>query len=279
MKNVLVTGATGSVGSAIVRQALAKGLSVRGASRMGTAVAGAEGIVFDYEKPETYAAALAGAEAVVLIAPPLDTESDVKMIPFIAEALQEDRALVLISAYGIEHAPESAIGKTEAYIRQHAKRWTILRPSFFMENFSTGFLAGMVQGGTIYLNAGEGKTAFISTEDIAAVAVAALSDEKHNGQAYGLTGAETLDHNEVVAKINAGAGAALQYVAVDDEAMLQGMLQSGAPQSAAEQATGMYALVAQGVWGGLADGVEKVLGRKPTSFDAFVEANVPYWKK
>lgn len=279
MKNVLVTGASGSVGSEIVRQALAQGLSVRSASRRGEAEAGAEAIVFDYEKPDTYAAALAGTEAVVLIAPPLDTQAYEKMLPFVTEALKEGRNLVMISAYGIEYAPESALGKLEAYIQQHAQRWTILRPSFFMENFSTGFLSGMVQGGAIYLNAGEGKTGFISTVDIAAVAVAALLDEKHNGQAYGLTGAETLDHQEVVAKINAGAGANLQYVPVSDEAMLQGMVQAGVPQNGAEQATTMYAMVAQNIWGGLADGVENVLGRPATSFDAFVKANVHHWKK
>lgn len=279
MKNVLVTGASGSIGSEIVREAVAKGLTVRAASRRGTAEAGAEGFVFDYEKPETYPAALAGVEAVVLIAPPLDTQAYEKMLPFLNEALKEDRKLVLISAYGIEYAPESALGKLEAYIQQHTQRWTILRPSFFMENFSTGFLSGMVQGGTIYLNAGEGKTGFISTVDIAAVAVQALLDEKHNGQAYGLTGAEALDHHEVVAKINAGAGASLHYVPVSDEAMLQGMLQGGVPQSGAEQAAGMYSMVAQGIWGGLSDGVEKVLGRSATSFDAFVQANARYWKK
>lgn len=279
MKKVLVTGATGSVGSEIVRQALAQGLSVRSASRRGSAEAGAEAVVFDYEKPDTYAAALAGTEAVVLIAPPLDTQAYEKMLPFVAEALKEGRKLVMISAYGIEYAPESALGKLEAYIQQHAQRWTILRPSFFMENFSTGFLSGMVQGGAIYLNAGEGKTGFISTVDIAAVAVTALLDEKHNGQAYGLTGAEALDHQEVVAKINAGAGANLQYVPVSDEAMLQGMVQAGVPQNGAEQATAMYAMVAQNIWGGLADGVENVLGRPATSFDAFVKANVHHWKK
>lgn len=279
MKNVLVTGATGSIGSDIVREAVAQGLTVRAASRRGTTEAGAEGVVFDYEKPETYAAALAGMEAVVLIAPPLDTQAYEKMQPFVAEALKEDRKLVMISAYGIEYAPESALGKLEAYIQQHTQRWTILRPSFFMENFSTGFLSGMVQGGTIYLNAGDGKTGFISTVDIAAVAVAALQDEKHNGQAYGLTGPEGLDHAEVVSKINAAAGSNLQYVAVSDEGMLQGMVQAGVSQSGAEQATGMYALVAQGIWSGLADGVEKVLGRPATSFDTFAKANVRYWQR
>ena len=282
--NVLVTGATGSVGSAIVRKLVADGHNVRGGSRHATQPgrlpAGAVGTALDFDQPATFGPALAGAEAVVLVAPPGDTLADVKMIPFIDQALASGTiTFVLISAMGIEFAPESTLGKLEAYLAANAPRYTFLQPTFFMENLSTGFFAQAFAHGGLRYNAADGKVGFISTDDIAAVAAAALADAAHHGQAYPLTGPAALDHHQVVAAINQAAGTHFTYTPLSDEQMRQEMLETGMAAESAAFFVNLFAGVAQGFSAAVLPTVQAVTGRAPIAFEEFAQANAHHWQR
>lgn len=281
---VLVTGATGSVGSAIVSKLVAEGHNVRGGSRHaalpGRLPAGAVGVALDFDQPATFGPSLEGTEAVVLVAPPGDTAADVKMIPFIDQALSAGaNTFVLISAMGIEFAPESTLGKVEAYLAARAPRYTFLRPTFFMQNLSTGFFAQALAYGGLRYNAAEGKVGFISADDIAAVAAEALASPAHHGQAYPLTGPEALDHHQVVAAINQAAGTAFTYTPLSDAQMRQEMLATGMPAESAEFFVNLFAGVAQGFSAAVLPTVEAITGRAPVSFAQFAQANAHHWQR
>ena len=160
----------------------------------------------------------------LLIAPPLDVESPAKLSPVIDRA----RALgvghiVLNSALGVDADENAPLRRIERHLMASGAGYTILRPNFFMENFTTGFLAPMIRQGEIYLAAGDGRTSFISTADIAAVAAEAFAGG-HQGREYNLTGPEALDHTEVAQLISQASGRTITYHAISEEEMLAGAM-------------------------------------------------------
>lgn len=265
MSQILVTGASGTVGTEIARQLQAAGFEVKAASRRGKSEAG-NAVVFDYNLPHTYAGALEGTDAAVLIAPSLDAQAYERMEPFIKQAIQQNIPLVFLSAIGMDHAEELALGKIEALLRKEAQRFYIVRPGFFMENFTTGFLAPMLKGGTLYLPGGSAKTAFISVKDIAAVFVKLLQEGLYDKSSYNLSGSEALTHKEVLDIMNAVKGTAYTYVPITVPELVQGAVSNGMPQASAEILGGLYASVEAKHWEDVLPDTEKLLGRKALGF-------------
>lgn len=265
MSQILVTGASGTVGTEIARELSAAGFEVKAASRSGKSQAG-KALVFDYNLPDTYAEALKGTDAVVLIAPSLDPQAYERMEPFVKLLVQKDIPLVFLSAIGMNHAPELALGRVEVLLQKEAQRFHIVRPSFFMENFTTGFIVPMLASGTLYLPGGEAKTAFISVRDIAAVIVNLIRGGVYDKSAYDLSGGESLTHTEVLNILNAKKGTAYRYVAISVPELVQGAVSKGMPQASAEMLGGLYAGVEAKLWEGVLPDTEKILGRKPLRF-------------
>ena len=280
MKTILVTGASGSLGRAAVAALVARGFSVRAASRHPQPVAApaVQAVHFDYTDPGTHQQALEGADGVLLIAPPLDVDSAAKLNPVIDRA----RALgigqiVLNSALGVDADESAPLRRIERHLMASGVDHTILRPNFFMENFTTGFIAPMVRQGEIYLAAADGRTSFISTADIAAVAAEAFSGG-HSGRAYNLTGPGALDHTEVAELISRAAGKTIRYHAISEEEMLQGAVHNGLPESAAQFMGLLYSVVRNGWAAGVTDDVREVTGRPPVSFAEFARQSAAAWK-
>lgn len=280
MKTILVTGASGSLGRAAITALSARGFGVRAASRHPRASAepAIQAVHFDYSDPSTHQPALEGVDGVLLIAPPLDVESPAKLNPVIdrAKALGVGH-IVLNSALGADADENAPLRRIERYLTASGVGCTILRPNFFMENFTTGFLAPMVRQGEIYLAAADGKTSFISTLDIAAVAAEAFAGA-HHGRAYNLTGPEALDHTEVTRLIRQAAGRTVNYHAISAEEMLRGAMQNGLPESAARFMGLLYNVVRNGWASGVTDDVQQVTGRAPLSFAGFARQSAAAWK-
>jgi len=266
MSQILVTGASGTVGTEVARQLSAAGFEVKAASRSGKSESG-KAVVFDYNLPHTYAAALEGTDAAVLIAPSLDPQAYERMEPFIKELAQKNIPLVFLSAIGMDHAPDLALGKVEALLQKEAQRFHIVRPSFFMENFTTGFIAPMLNGGTLYLPGGDAKTAFISVKDIAAVIVQLIRDAAYDKSSYNLTGGESLTHSQVLGILNAKKGTAYTYAAISVPELVQGAVSNGMPQASADMLGGLYASVEAKYWEDVLPDTEKLLGRQALRFN------------
>jgi len=237
-----------------------------------------EAVKFDYQDPTTFDAALKGAEGAVLIAPPLDSDAPAKLMPVIDKAkLSGVEHVIFISAFGVDAVEQAPLRRIERHLMASGLNYTILRPNFFMENFSTGFLAPMVKQGGIYLAAGDGKTSFISTTDIAGTVTSAFQ-KRLFGKEYNLTGPEALDHATAASILSKVTGKSITYHPLTEDVMFKGMRDNGLPESATQYIGVLYGAVRAGYAAAVTKDVESVTGRRPQTFEAYVRANVAAWK-
>jgi uncharacterized protein YbjT (DUF2867 family) len=284
-KTILVTGATGKTGSEVVKALLAQDEAVRAGAHTPEKAsamfgAGVEVARLDFGQPETFDAALAGVDRVYLLAVTGETAADAALIPFVdrAQAAGVQR-IVYMTARGVEMDENNPMRKVERYIEQSGVAYTLLRPSWFMQNFSTGFIAPMIQGmGNIFLPAADAKTSFIDARDIAAVAVAALTEAGHAGKAYALTGEQPLSYGEAAEILSQAAGKPIGYVALTDEAFRGSLASQGWRSEQIEMFSNLFAGVRQGWAASVSPDVAAVLGRPATTFAQFAQDHVALWR-
>ena len=279
MKRILVTGATGNLGRAVVVALRNKGANARAGGRdtKRLNVIGGETVVFDYANPSTVSAAFQDVDGLFLVAPPLDAEAPAKLKPVIDLAKSRGvRHIVFNSALGVDAVEQAPLRVCERYLMGSGVPYTIIRPNFFMENFSTGFLAPMVKSGTIYLAADNAKTSFISVGDIADVAATAFA-KGLTSKEYNLTGPAALDHTQVTAIISQVSGKHVTYQAIPEQAMLNGLRGTGMPEGPVQYIGVLYSAVRAGYLSAVTPDVETVTGKKPTTFETFARQSVKAW--
>lgn len=281
---ILVIGATGSVGSELVTQLCAKGERVRAATRApGSRYSpdnAVEFVEFDLERPQTFAAALDGVDRVFLIARPGDDHADRVAFPLIDEMKRQRVSHVVdLSAMGAETREDFALRKIERYLEESGMGFTHLRPNFFMQVFSTGpLLLDIRSTGAIHIPAADAKLSYIDARDIAAVAAATLAEQGHTGKAYTLTGSQALDHYEIARHISAAAGTRVQYLAITEEGARSALASAGLPPERVERLIGFYRLVRAGFCEPVSTDVQTVLGRRPVTFERFAGDNASCWE-
>jgi uncharacterized protein YbjT (DUF2867 family) len=278
--NVLVTTPNGKVGQEVVRQLQAQGVQVRvGAHTVDKArgaFPGAEVVNFDYADEASVREALRGVEALYLASPGDMPAAPVKRVVDLAREAGIGR-VVRLSAMGVQHS-DNLLRDVEQHIEASGLAWTFLRPSWFMQNYST-MNADMIRSGTLYEPAGDARTSFVDARDIAAVAVAALTGEGHTGQAYTLTGGEALSRDEVTSALSAATGQDVKYVPISDEQFGQAMRGGGAPEAYVGLMTSLYQSVRAGHSAAVTDDVRRVTGRDPISFVQFARDHADVWRK
>lgn len=279
-RTVLVLTATGTTGSATVHALVRRGATVRAATRdpgRASIPAGATAVAWSYDDRATWTPALDGVDALFLVIPPFRAdEAELGAAIIDAARAAGVRRIVKLSAAGVENSPESGHRRIELAVEASGLEWVHLRPSFFNENFIESHGAGIKNDGAIYLPAGKGKTGFISAADIGEVAAAALLGDK-TGEAWTLTGPESLDHDEVAEIFTRELGRPIRFVDVPPDAFAATLRSYGADDVTVETLGGLYGFVRAGWTGGLSDDVERALGRKPQTFADWVRANVSAW--
>jgi uncharacterized protein YbjT (DUF2867 family) len=272
MDKILVTGATGQVGGATAKVLLDRGFDVRAAARKTTGLRWKDRfqpVIFDYNDPGLFKAALDQVSGVFLVAPPLDFEAPAKLIPFIDRCGEKKvRHIVFNSALTADKNERSPLSIIERHLKKSGLSYSILRPNFFMENFSTGWAAPMIESGTISLAAGGGKTSFISVSDIAEVAATVFQKKLYGGE-YDLTGPEALSYSRAVEIISEVCGRTVTYNAISETEMMQAIQKEGMPESAIQYIMLLFALVRNGSMAETTNTVEEVTGRAPISFKEF----------
>lgn len=253
----LVLGGTGKTGRRIVERLASRGVPTRVASR-------AVDPFFDWNNQSTWDAALDGVTAAyVSYAPDLAIPGATDNIrKFVEKAVGHAvQRLVLLSGRGEEEAQ-----LCERIVQRADIGWTVVRASWFCQNFSEGAFLEMVLAGEITLPAGEVGEPFVDVDDIAEVAVAALTEDGHAGQVYELTGLRLLTFTEAVAEIAQASGRDIRYIEIPQEAFAAGIAESGAPDDIAWLLDYLFSTVLDGRNEYVCDGVQRALGREPTDF-------------
>ena len=280
---VLVTGGTGKTGRELVRQLVEGGVPVRAASRHPVKPLGglAEAAEFDWARPETHAAVLEGVGSLYVVPPAFVADASGQVIPFLRRAVEGGvRRIVHLSAMGVEAAPEDlGLRKIERAVMGSGVEWTILRPNWFMQNFSESFfLPAILERGELLAPTGDAAVSFIDARDIAAVAAAALLEEGHDGAGYALTGGLALTFDEAAGVIGGATGREVRHVDVTPEVMRRVMVDWRIPGDYADIMMGLFGGIRAGWSAVVDDAVERVLGRPPISFAEYARDNADAWR-
>jgi len=256
-KPTLVLGGTGKTGRRVVERLTREHRPVRIGSRNG-------GVPFDWEDPGTWAPALDGVGAAyVSYFPDLAAPGAPEAIGAFADlAVARDvRRLVLLSGRGEEEAQAS-----EKMLAESGADWTVVRASWFAQNFSEGYLLDPILGGEVALPAGDVREPFVDTDDIADVAAAALTQDGHVGEVYEVTGPRLLTFAEAIGIIAEASGRPLTYTRIPVEDFAAGLAAEQVPADIVELLMYLFTNVLDGRNESLADGVERALGRPARDF-------------
>ena len=263
-EHILLTGATGKTGGRVASKLTERGIRVRAGSRSASPP-------FDWEDRATWAPALAGVDAAYVAFAP-----DVAM-PGARDAIEAFtrlavsagvRRLVLISGRGEAEAQRSE--QVLAAIADGAGvEWTVVRSSFFAQNFSESILLEPVLAGEVALPVGDVRVPFVDAEDIADVVVAALTEDGHAGRVYEVTGPQSLTFAEAVAEIGRATGREIRFTQVPLETWLDALRAEQVPEDVVGLLGYLFTEVLDGRGVATADGVQQALGRPPRSFAGY----------
>ncbi|WP_437674507.1 ergot alkaloid biosynthesis protein [Sorangium sp. So ce131] len=277
---ILVTGGTGKTGRRIVQRLAQLGHPVRLASRSGQAAQGAGAARFDWNDAATHGPALAGVGRVYLVAPVGAPDPYPVMAEFIDRALKSGvRRFVLLSASSLpEGGP--AMGAVHHLLRQVAPEWAVLRPTWFMQNFSEQQHRATIRDeGRIYSATGRGRVPFVDADDIAEVGVRALADERAHDTDHVITGPEVLSYGQVADVIAEVLGRPVRHVDLSEDALAERYAGLGMEPAYARLLASMDTAIAGGSEDRTTDTVARVTGRPPRSFKEFVRAAAAAWQR
>ncbi|MGW7575772.1 NmrA family NAD(P)-binding protein [Streptomyces sp. NPDC054765] len=255
---LLVIGGTGKTGRRVAERLTGLGRSVRIGSRSAE-------IPFVWEDKGTWAAALDGVGAAyVAYYPDLAFPGARETIEeFAAFAVARGvRHLVLLSGRG----EEGAVASEEA-LKAAGGDWTIVRANWFNQNFSESFFLDPVRAGELALPTGDAVEPFVDADDIADVAVAALTDDRHIGKTYELSGPQLLSFHDVARELSAATGRTLAYVPVTIDDYRAALRELGEPEEFAD----LFTLIVDGRNASVVHGVREALGREPKDFSQYAK--------
>jgi len=259
-ETILVTGGNGKTGSRIAERLTARGIDVRRGSRSSTPA-------FDWEDQSTWGQALDGVTAAyVTYYPDLAFPGASDAIRELARTAVDHgvRRLVLLSGRG-----EQGAQRSEQELINSGADWTVVRCAFFAQNFDEGFLAEAVRAGEFALPAGEVTEAIVDVDDIADVAVEALTGDGHVGQVYELSGPRLITFAEAAAELSKASGRDVRYVPITPDEFAAMLAGAGLPDDYVSGLTGVFTEIMDGRNEYLADGVQRALGRAPRDFSDY----------
>jgi uncharacterized protein YbjT (DUF2867 family) len=284
----LATGPTGKVGRRLIPLLWRRGVTVRAASRSPvTARTGIEPVRFDWTDQSTYETARSGVDAMYLVPGPIPGPEHADYIRAMLDGATRAgvKRVVLLSVYGLDKAPpENPLRRIELAVESSGVPYTILRPGAFMQNFSEWHPYNVAEGirerDEIAHPGGDGIVSYVSSEDIAAVAAIALTEDGHAGKAYALLGPEPLTLTQVAEHISWVAGRRIRYVEADHTPMRDALLAAGAPPETAEHNSQLHAFAfSSGAFGVLNNDILDVTGRPPVSFAEFAAGAAAAWRR
>lgn len=270
---ILVLAANGTVGRKVIDALVAKGESVKAATRKATPIPGAEAVAFDYQDNASYGGALDGVDRMFVLTPGGHLDPVGLLTPIITAAAARGVKIVLMTVIGVDADDSIPYRQVELLVEKTGAPFVILRPNWFSDNFQTYWVEG-IRHGTIAVPAAEGKTSFIDSRDIAESAAAALTSDAFNGRAFNLTGPEALNYAEAAEILSRVIGKPIAYTPIDDETFVDILTGAGVPKNYARFLAAIFHPVREG-WTATPTGDVKTLtGHEPRSLETYARDNV-----
>ena len=282
-KPVLVVGATGNVGGAVVRSLLTAGFPVLAGGTDVPALErlypGVPAVRLDFHDPATFAPAVDGAGGLFLLRPPAISRVGPTLNALLDVAQQR----------GVDHVVFSSVSgadtnrvvphhRVETHLHTSRLSWTILRPGFFAQNLADAYRTDIVRDARIFLPAGRGRVAFIDVSDIGEVSAAVFADPvAHRGAGYTLTGGQALDFDEVAAILTRELGRPIRYEAATVLAYLRHLRGQGLPVPLILVQTVLHTGLRRGKAETVDPTLARLLGRAPRSVAEYVHDHRPVW--
>jgi len=268
MNKILVLGAHGTVGSALVQALQAQRRTV--AKATSRTPQSADQVHLNLLTGEGLASAFDGVDRAFLLSPPGHVNQDELLGPVIEAARGQGlKKVVLMSAMGADADESAPLRKAERLLEGSGLAWNVIRPNWFMQNFSSYWLHGILQQGAILLPTGSARGSFIDARDIADTAAALLTGHGHDNRAFDLTGAQALDHAQVAAVLSQETGRAIRYEDITPEDMRVSLLQAGLPAPYVEFMLLILGFFKAGYAERTTDAVPLITGHAPRSLQQY----------
>jgi len=276
-ETILVTGATGNIGREIISNIDKTLFNIRGtiksekdAQRLPK---GVEPVILNFEDIGTFSKALKGVSKVFLMRPPQMGDPK-KFHPFIDVCRElKIKQIVFLSLLGVQHNPLAPHGYIEKYIIKSGIPYTLLRPSFFMQNLSTTHCKDIKECNEIIVPAGKGKTSFIDSRDVGAFGAKVFESASHLNRAYDLTGSEALDYYQVADIISDATKKKVIYTNPSSSEFVKRMKSDGVAKDFVKVMKGIYLVAKLRLAGKITRDFVVVMGREPLTFKQFAEDN------
>lgn len=276
MSKTLILGASGNVGSEIARILKQKGESV--ALATSRKVEKEDQVYLNLATGEGLENAFEGVDRAFLLAPPGYTNQDQLINPVIDLAKKHNlKKVVFMTAMGADANDEAPMRKAEIHLENSGLKYNIIRPNWFMQNFNTFWIHGILTQQKIFLPVGDAKGSFIDTRDIASVASELLFNDSFDNQAFNITGSEALNHNEVASILSEVTGKNIGYQDITPEAMREGLLGAGLPADYTEFLLMILSFFKLGYSSAITNSVKEITGKDPISFRKYAEDYKASW--
>jgi len=262
---ILIIGKNGKTGVRVNQRLHALGYETRAVSRSTSPA-------FDWENPTTWRAAIEGTSAAyVTFQPDLavpGAEAAIKEFVQVAAAAGL-KHIVLLSGRG-----EAGAQRAEKVLQESGMSWNIVRASWFAQNFSESFMLEGILAGELVLPAGDTVEPFVDVDDIADVAVAALTTPGHRNKLFEVTGPRALTFAQCIQEISEAIGRPVKYTSVPVDAYIDALNERGVPEDLQWLLRELFTVVFDGRNSGVMKGVEDALGRPPADFRAYLQKTI-----
>ena len=276
MSTTLVIGSSGTVGAELVRLLFAQGHKVRSVTSKPPVQA--DQVQLNLVTKQGLAKAFENVEQAFLMAPAGHTNQDELLNPLIDQARAQGlRKVILMTAMGANADEAAPMRKAERYLEGSGLAFNIIRPNWFMQNFHTYWIQGILQQGKINLPTGQAKASFIDTRDISAVAANLLFRNDLDGRDFDLTGSVAIDHKQVAAILSHETGRNINYQDIEPSAMLNGLLEAQLPRNFADFLILILGYLKAGYAERTTDAVKTITGNEPRSFEQYAKDYRSAW--
>ena len=264
-QKILVLGATGKTGRRVAARLEKSGHHVRRGSRQ-------ENPPFDWDDPKTWPIVLEGMDKVyITFQPDLAVPGAFETIKAFTAAMVSEgiQKVVLLSGRGEKEAE-----RCERVIMDSGLDWTVVRASWFNQNFSESFFLDSILAGHVALPKNEALVPYIDADDIADVVVEVLLKAEHSGKIYELTGPQQFTFEQVIQIISKASGKEISFESIPLEAYISGMKEAGVPEDYVWLISYLFTEILTEENAVITNDVEQVLGRKPKSFETYARETV-----